>query len=171
MSEKTNIPFLLYEVKNHLEIKNKILNTINEMGCYSYINKNQQISNSDWQLTRDFKRPYLEFVLNIFKDVVFYVNEKFEYTEEPVQVINYWFQQYNYGDYHTWHKHSDGILSCVYYVNLTDDNSKTSFKLFDKEFEIEVKEGTVLIFPSFLNHCSKPNKSKNKKTVISFNLN
>jgi hypothetical protein len=44
------------------------------------------------------------------------------------------------------------------------------FELFGEAFEIDVKEGVVLIFPSFLKHCSKPNESKHTKTIISFNV-
>jgi ectoine hydroxylase-related dioxygenase (phytanoyl-CoA dioxygenase family) len=54
----------------------------------------------------------------------------------------------------------------------SSNTPKTSFKLFDKsEIEIEMNEGEILIFPSYLEHISKSNKSDKIKTIISFNIN
>ena len=169
MNKKPEIPFLIFEVEHHLIIKERILNAIQEMGTFSFINKNQQISNSDWQLGREFNRPYVEYLGKVFNDVGEFVTNKFNY-EQKVSVSNFWFQQYKSGDYHLWHKHENCLFSCSYYVNLSEDNPTTSFELFGEEFEVNVKEGSILIFPSFLNHCSKKNESENIKTVIAFNL-
>ena len=81
-----------------------------------------------------------------------------------------WYQQYKKGDYHGWHRHPNNTFSNVYYVSLPKNSASTSFRYSGKEFEINVKEGQILTFPSYLEHCSKPNPSDQIKTVISFNL-
>ena len=166
---KNKIPFILIEVENHHVLKDLILSEILEMGQHSNIDKHQKISNSDWFLPKEFFRSYFNYIEPVMKNVCHVVKETMQYKHD-IKVDNYWFQQYEYGDYHNWHAHGGALFSCVYYVDIDDKMPKTSFKLFDDEFEIGIKEGSVLVFPPFLNHCSKPNKSKKTKTVIAFNL-
>ena len=169
INNKQNIPFFIYKVKSHFEIKHLILDAINSMGKYSFINDEQSISNSDWQLSKDFERPYFQYVESIFNDVCNELKNIYQYKEK-LNFHNYWFQQYEYGDYHSWHHHPGNMFNAIYYVDLNSKNPKTSFKLFDNEFDIEVNEGDILISPSFLLHCSKLNKYKTSKTVIPFNI-
>ena len=80
-----------------------------------------------------------------------------------------WFQQYQKDNQHDWHRHHFCTFSNVYYVDLPNNAAKTTFRYKGEEFEINVEEGQILTFPSFLEHCSKPNKSDQIKTIISFN--
>ena len=171
MNKKPEIPFLIFEVKDHLTIKDKILDSIQKMGKHSIVYQGQNIANSDWHLAVNFNRRYYQYVAKVFDDTVDFLNKKFNYSEqEKATVANYWFQQYENGGMHDWHRHGVCSFSCCYYVDLSHDNPKTSFELFGETFEVDVKEGVVLIFPSFLKHCSKPNKSNHIKTIVSFNL-
>jgi hypothetical protein len=163
------IPFLKYEVNNHLKIKNLILNDIKNMGTYSLIDNSQHISNSDWHLHKNTLRPYIEHLDPHIDSICNNIKTYFDYKEEVV-LDNFWFQQYGPGDYHLFHAHGKSTFSCVYYVNLESDSPKTTFKLNTKEFDVDVKEGEVLIFPGFLPHTSKKNNSNQVKTVIAFNL-
>jgi oxalate decarboxylase/phosphoglucose isomerase-like protein (cupin superfamily) len=171
MNNKYEIPFLIFDVKDHLIIKDKILDGIQKMGKYSLIDENQNIANSDYHLSKNIPRQYYQYTEKIFNDVAEFLNEKFNYDgPNKCFVGNYWFQQYENGGMHKWHRHPNTSFSCCYYVDLSNDSPKTSFELFGETFEIDVKEGVVLIFPSFLKHCSKPNKSKHTKTIVSFNV-
>ena len=170
-----NIPFLKYVVKDHAIIKEEILNNIKKMGKFSLIqndlNYNQKISNSDWHLGINFIRYYKDNLINVWEDITKYINELYG-IDHKLSVTNYWFQQYEKNDLHSWHIHQGCLFSCVYYVDIQKDTPKTSFKLFDKsEIEIKMNEGEILIFPSFLQHCSKQNQSNKTKTIISFNIN
>jgi len=164
-----SLPIFKYEVDNHETIKPLVLKDIKEMWIHSYIDENQRITNTDWYLPKEFNRPYFTHLLpHIFKlcnelrIVLGYGNE--------IHLLNYWFQQYEKGDYHAWHYHPDSLFSAIYYVNLQSDNPKTSFRIGKKEFDIDVKEAEILIFPNFLEHTSKENKSDYTKIVIPFNL-
>ena len=159
------IPFIILKIDNHLELKDKILNAIDSMEK----NKYTEIYNTDWGQDKNYPRPYYEFVKDIFNNISGTINKIYQYPDK-LKVKNYWFQQYINNDSHDWHLHKNSLFSCVYYIELCNETPKTSFKLFDEEFDISVNEGEVLIFPSFLLHCSKPNKSNKRKTVIAFNL-
>jgi len=149
------------------DIKDNVLESINSMGKHQYRNKEQKLSNSDWHLDRDFHRPYMDIV-HPFLDVFFKeLSETFKSSK--ILTHNFWFQQYNENDYHSWHTHSECTYSSVYYVELPYKTA-TTFKSNGAEFQVEVEEGDYIVFPSCLEHCSKENKSNNRKTVISINL-
>jgi hypothetical protein len=76
-----------------------------------------------------------------------------------------WFQQYEKGDFHGWHTHPGCNLSGIYYIELPDSNMATQFKTFSTD----IKEGEIIIFPSYLKHSS-PLFNEGRKTILSFNL-
>jgi hypothetical protein len=163
------VPFFKYEVSSHLSIKNIILDDIENMGIHNLIDNDQRISNTDWHLSVDTFRPYIEHIKPDITQVCNDLKKYFGY-EEDIKLTNYWFQQYSKGDYHHFHAHGQCSFSCVYYVNLQGNNPKTTFKINSEEFEIDIKEGEILVFPGFLPHTSKENTSGEVKTVIAFNL-
>lgn len=169
-------PFFIYKVENHEEIKKSVLSEIKNMGTYCFKDKGQIISNTDWHLNNNFNRTYINPIGSLLMDHCKEIQNIFiepmpEDNKFIVEVSSIWFQQYEHLDFHRWHYHGKCTFSNVYYVELPDDGAKTSFRLFNKEFEIEVKEGQILTFPGCFVHCSKPNQSKKRKTVISFNTN
>jgi hypothetical protein len=175
-----DVLFTLLKIDNHESIKPLILSAINEMntenvdvkermGLYGTVDEPQLISKSDWYLPPEIKRPYHEFVAPLFPVIAKAIKDKYNYHMH-IKVSNYWFQQYKQNDFHSWHIHEKSLLSCVYYVDMSSEAPKTTFNILGKETEIAVSEGHVLVFPSYLLHCSKPNKDTKKKTVISFNI-
>lgn len=164
------LPFIVTTVEDHAFIKSEILANIAKLGVHSTEapNGSERVSNTDWYLNPNIPREYLSYIAPIIKNHCAQVGQALKY-DRPVLCSTVWFQQYKPGDWHGWHLHGDALFSNVYYVDLPEGASKTSFKLFDEEFEIDVKEGEIVSFPSFLLHCSKPNKSINSKTVIAFN--
>lgn len=164
------LELLTFDVENHSDIKQPILNAISSMGLHSNIDNNQSISNTDWHLNGNVYRPYFDYIDPIIKNISKEIQLMLQIPEQ-IQLINYWFQQYKKDDFHTWHIHGGCNFSCVYYVNLNDDNAKTTFRLLNgSEFTVDVKEGNILIFPSYLPHTSKSNNSDVVKTVIAFNI-
>lgn len=164
------LELLTFDVSNHQNIKQPILDAISSMGTHSNIDNNQSISNTDWHLNSNVYRPYFDYINPIINTIGEEIQIMLKIPER-IKLLNYWFQQYKKNDYHTWHIHGGCNFSCVYYVNLNDDNAKTTFRLLDgSEFEVDVKEGSILIFPSYLPHTSKSNNSDVTKTVIAFNI-
>ena len=162
-------PFFVFDVSIHNEIKPSVVAAIESMGLYSLINEKQHIAHTDWHLGADTHRPYYGLVLPAIQDVVSKINNLLGYTD-PLTIKNYWFQKYSKDGYHNWHIHKNSVFNAVYYLSLPEGASKTSFKLFEEEFSVDVKEGQILIFPSMYLHCSKLNMSDDSKLIISFNL-
>ena len=162
--------FIKTKVENHSEFKQSLLKQIESMGTHSLIEQDQSISNTDWHLGPSYERPYQYLFFNIATEHLLKTKEIL-LLNNNLTIANFWFQQYKKNDYHIYHTHENCLYTNIYYVDLPKNSSKTSFKLLNKEFEIDVKEGDILTVPSCYLHCSKPNQSDYTKTVISFNVN
>ena len=165
-----NIPCQLFisDVNKHLIFKKWFIDYLSKSIIFSSSDRNEgSIFNSDFFIPT-FHNEYHNIVFPIINDHTLSLSSFLGYVNKPLQIENFWFQQYKKGDSHTWHRHGS-IFSNVYYVDLPEDSSKTSFRFRGEEFEVDVKEGQILTFPSYLEHCSKPNLSDKIKTVIAFN--
>jgi hypothetical protein len=84
-----------------------------------------------------------------------------------------WFQQYVNGNTHGWHTHGNNFTG-VYYLELPNDAPKTQLvNPFSQTeiFEPDVKEGKIIIFPSYVIHRAPLVSNQNlRKTIISFNV-
>jgi hypothetical protein len=156
------------KVSNHQELKPKILNAISSMNVGGYIDNNQHITKTDWNLGQNSNKPYFDIVKEVIKEHLdtFIRLAKFE----SYRTSNIWFQYYEKGDYHGIHVHSGSMYSNVYYVQLDKNSPKTTFTSYNQTFEVEVEEGDIITFPSFLKHESKPNMIDLPKVSIAFNV-
>jgi hypothetical protein len=175
---------LMTKVPNHDYIKQEFLKLLENIPIIGvddrHLKKNinklplsQKISNTDFFYSNHKNSAYLKYrdlVSPIFDRHNQKITEYLQYGY-PILTANMWFQQYSKNDYHGWHRHCDCIFSNVYYVDLSSNSSRTTFRHNGTEFELDVEEGMIITFPSFLEHCSKPNMSDYTKTVISFNSN
>ena len=166
---KNEVLFTIYRVSNHINLKPLILNAIKSMGEHSLIEKGESISNTDWQLNQTYGRPYYELINPVISLLIKELKNKYKHTDE-LKVTACWFQQYKNSDYHSWHEHLNCSFSAVYYVDIDDKAPSTTFNILGDEISININEGDILVSPSFLPHCSKPNLSSKTKTVIAFNL-
>ena len=149
------------------DLKEEILSAIDTMDKLEFRDNNQSISNTDWNLDGNIVRPYGKTVVNA---VLEKVNTDNPIVPYPMVVNNFWFQQYEHNDWHGWHTHGDSVYSSVYYVELPE-RTQTTFIVNGESIQLDVEEGDFVVFPSFINHCSKPNKTNKRKTIISLNLN
>jgi len=163
--------FLLKTVSQHSVLKEHLLDAINRMGQHSVVEEPiHHIINSDWHLNPNTNRAYANLVTPIIDLLCKEIKDTFNLPEIKLTCVNLWFQQYAKGDYHNWHVHPTCLFSGIYYVDLPEGASKTSFRHINEEFEVEAKEGDILVFPGSAVHCSKPNASDKIKTIISFNF-
>ena len=104
-------------------------------------------------------RGYLKTVLN-------------RYCQQKIKLQNVWYQQYITRDAHGWHVHPDCNLSWVYYIELKDVKDSTEFydTIEGRRFQMDVKEGDIITFPSYVTHRSPPTTT-DRKTVIAGNFN
>lgn len=147
-------------------LKQDILDAITQKGKYSMEVADQKISNTDWHLRPEHARPYWDIVLPAISDPLM---EFAADLEGRLNIDNYWFQQYETGDYHGWHRHANSMFNCVYFVELPTPQAATKFKFNGEEFTVPVSEGDLLVFPSYLLHQSAPS-SEGRKTVVAINI-
>lgn len=159
-------------VENHEEIKPKLLGAIEELGVHNIVMAHERITNTDWHVRDDIpnfrNKKYVEIAMPPIERHLEALQNKTGLLSPTLSKI--WFQQYGQGDYHGWHVHGRCMFSNIYYVDLDNDAARTTFRHFGQEFTIDLEEGCILTFPSFMQHCSKHNNSQRMKTVISFNL-
>lgn len=161
-----------YQVKNFEPIKQTIMSQIGEMEVRPYKSTTSQIYNTDYHIQidserpQDIYRPYLETVGPLIRQHSEFMAEQVDCDEYVVS--NCWFQQYRQDDHHSVHVHPHCMFSNILYVEFPSNSSRTTFYYKDGEYEFPVDEGTIITFPSFFKHESKPNKSS-QKTIISYN--
>jgi|TARA_B100000424_G_C22660084_1_gene363216 hypothetical protein len=163
-----NYFYVITKVKEHKNVKKNLLKLINDMPS-SYISG---ISKTDWHLSKETPRPYLDYFYKIISPYMNKMAIKMKCKDWVIS--NGWFQQYNKTDEHPWHNHGYSNFSNVYYIELPEKSIKTEFYDIVNNKVIntmKVKEGDMITFPSSLIHRSPKNLSSKRKSIISFNSN
>lgn len=160
--------YIVTDIKEHKENKDKLLSLIDDMQESSI----DSISKTDWNLPRETKREYKDF---FYKMIEPYLNEMTDRLKfKSCKISNIWYQSYKRNSTHDWHVHPEVNYTNVYYLDLPDENIKTQLydikenKVMD---EIELKEGQLFTFPANILHRSPVNTTDKTKTIISFNTN
>ena len=160
---------------------------------YDYKSKTDSIHHSNrggWHSPNDLHlyKPFSEFknfILKNISNVLSIYNENFELS-------GLWININQKGDYNVCHNHPGSVLSGVFWVKIPKTGGElmfyshtafTEFKLLESiskeiskkynyysEFEFNPKEGSMIIFPSHLDHDVEPNGSDEDRISISFNL-
>lgn len=150
------------QFKNHSKIKDRLLHLISKAEQESKHN----VSCTDYYLAKNKPREYLKLLFNNMEE---HLNLQCEYVNSKTCVIdNAWFHQYYNNSGFEWHTHPHSNFSCVYYLELPNDELATKFANYKCP---KIKEGDIIIFPSFMHHCSPVNKTNFRKTIISWNCN
>ena len=164
------IPVRVFDCPNHDKIKAPLLEMIDAVQSGSVANRAAKLTATDWESPKDTPREYWDFFYNGVRPVLDQVMRA-DFHDPHWRLDNYWFQQYNAGDWHYWHRHPATVWNCVYYLELPEGVPGTIF--VDHETnqpqETGVKEGQIIVFPSQALHCS-PEFEEGRKTVIAWNL-
>lgn len=166
----SDLPYFKYKIKDHKLIKDSILSSINNMPEKSlFVENHSNISKVDWEIPREHSREYLIFLepyLFNYMDILVQ-NTKYDTWE----IHNIWFQQYEQSASHGWHVHTNCQFTNVYYLELPSDTPKTQIvnPFTKKVIHLDVEEGDIITFPSFIIHKAPIVKSNSRKTIISFN--
>jgi hypothetical protein len=156
----------------HNELKSTLLNLINSAAFDSPKSDvcELNISKTDWTLSQNTSRSWAQFIVpHLFN------YEKNIYSElgyNWIQISEIWFQQYNKESEHGWHVHGCNFTN-VYYLELPKGTPKTLLiDPFTQKniIEVNVQEGDIISFPSFVVHKTEKNLSEKRKTIISWNL-
>lgn len=88
---------------------------------------------------------------------------------------NCWVQKYKQGQYHPLHTHGVEGFSFVFYINVTDNSSKTCFYnpgypyVQTHEYIVKPKRGLIIIFDKAIPHFVEPNKDE-ERLIVSGNF-
>ncbi len=123
-----------------------------------------------------------KYIYDVFK------NYGWSYKAEKIKITEMWSIINKKNNFNEPHIHPNNFLSSVYYVkapkncgkiifNNPNAVSRNRFPLDLKKTEfsaniqkIEPKEGTLLLFPSYLWHSVEPNESEEDRVILSFNV-
>lgn len=157
----------------HDHIKTELLTMI-ENSKFKNILVNEDtynISKCDWEFSDNFNREYVRFFIDDLCEHLMDIGKQNFFKDLKINKL--WFQQYSENDVHGWHIHGDCQFTGVYYLNLPDNAPKTKIlEPFTKTIiELDIHEGDIAIFPSFLLHKAPKINLDIKKTIISFNFN
>lgn len=176
-----SIPVVKYSLSNWEQKKKGFLDLLEqqvlELGEECVYSDYNYEKTPDEQL--DLYNPqskYLETVRGLVKD------EMRQFARDlgcdPV-IVRTWFERAYNKMYHPIHTHGHGGWSAVLYIEY-DPSVHTStvfvspFNHFITGMQLcympEVKEGDLILFPSFVLHYTQPNLSDVKRTVASFNV-
>ena len=97
--------------------------------------------------------------------------------EKAKRVTQVWCQRYKKGDFFQPHDHGAVGYSAVFYAELHENHTPTTFFSpfadidgFKKSFIPEVNEGDLIIFPASITHMAAPNYTDFDRTIFSFNI-
>lgn len=166
--------YIIASFPQHAEMKSRLLDLIEqyEAPCESNTGEyyTDVISKYDFDNCTDWDRQWVKEFGPVAQEFSNTICESLGY--QYCSIVSMWFQQYTSGDTHGWHIH-DSNFSCVYFLELPDTASGTELiNPFNQTTMIKpaLKEGDVIMFPSFVMHRS-PLLKQGKKTSIAFNIN
>jgi hypothetical protein len=167
-----NSPYVIMPFKHHEELKGALLDLIEKARYNSPEDHDSEtlISKADWFDAKNMSRDWVNFLASpllqelqvLYKEIGF----------DTLRVHEIWFQQYLSGSEHGWHSHS-GNFTNVYYLEFPENSPKTTLlDPFDRStiIEVDVKEGDLLAFPSYVLHKAPKVDAVNRKTIISYNI-
>lgn len=157
---------------------NALVSSLYEDGNFFLSNDIYLLNNLAFRNIRDL----CQYHLNTYTKEILKIRQDFYIT-------NSWLTVKNQGQFHHKHNHQNCIFSGVFYVNANENMGGLSFHgkpgyLDNFNFEytyddsnihnssswtIPVKTGTMIIFPSHLQHSVKENCADDSRIVIGFN--
>lgn len=165
--------YTITKFKDHEQIKNGLLDLLADSPYSSpnFPSSEVNISKCDWHISNNFERSWFLFIKDQLLNQMLEIYKNVGYDGFTLQEI--WFQQYLNNSGHGWHTHSSNFTN-VYYLELPDDAPKTQLiSPFDQKtvIEVDIAEGDIITFPSFVIHKGPVNRSLKRKSIISYNTN
>jgi len=161
-----SISLLSIPVNDWEEKKKKILLNSNDTKLYGEVNTNYNPEGKD-----------LINISSILKEEINIISKE---INKKIVVSGSWVEKAERGMHHTVHNHGQIGLSAICYVEFNSDEHEPAIFIapFNDAFNGQLieasskkmKEGLILLFPSFLLHYTNPNKSDKIRTTLSFNL-
>jgi hypothetical protein len=165
--------YAIGQLPDHDKIKQKTLDLLDDAVYFKLQTNDDYYSDSitklDWDDARDFERPWVKFFKPHIQNYLDKLSFALGYQSAIIDEI--WFQQYTKLDSHGWHTHGSNFTG-VYYLEFDEQSPKTEIiepSNQSRKIVPDIKEGSVLIFPSYTIHRAPQIHNDIRKTIISFN--
>ena len=172
MYSTISVPYTVLQFEAHPRLKDVILEEITATPASSIISFDHSIYKTDWNTSDTCN--YGNYTNCLKDDLHKELSQVFLlFGFEKFTIHNIWFQQYVQSNSHAWHNHAGCHYTCIYYLELPETAPPTQFinPLNNLEiFQVDVKEGDILIMPSMIKHRAPTVTTDVRKTIISFNV-
>ena len=163
-----NIPLTVYKCSWWSSKKERLLRHIDTVDMVQ----------GDEQVLSDYRgdNSYINTISDILTDELSWFAR--DYSCNP-HIVRAWYERALPYMYHPIHNHGHGGYSAVLFIEYDKRYHRpTNFIApFDHfitgeqlNYEPEVEEGDLILFPSFLHHYTHPHTSEQRRTVLSFNI-
>ena len=164
-------PTYRYEVDNWQFHRKSLLDKFDKS---KFIRTKLQSAESDRETNNG---SYIDDLIGILHSIL---SEFCQEAQVSCSMTDAWAVRYYRGDHQAVHNHRGWGFSGVLYAEFDPKvHTPTCFvapwqeprtDTTHLEYPQDVKEGTVIIFPSFTHHYVDPNSSRKRRTVVSFDL-
>ena len=168
-----NSLILKTKFKYHDRYKKKILKLLGESDDQAFAKKDNyyqdKLLKTDWPDADNWERPWVKYATKGIYEQLKLFAQHLGYQDLHLHKL--WYQQYQQNDMHNWHTHH-GNYTGTYYLEQDETSPYTEFLYpnnLKQPFTIAVEEGDMLFFPCYFIHRSALSKSKNIKSIISWN--
>ena len=166
--------YTIGKLPNHNLIKQQVLDSLDHAQTDKLVMRDSYYSDSvnrlDWSKCEDFSRPWVQILKPHIQTYLDRLAEPLGYQSSIIE--QFWFQQYVNGDSHGWHTHGSNFTG-VYYLELDELSPKTEIiepSKQNKKMQMDVHEGDILMFPSYVIHRAPVMNNDIRKTIVSFNF-
>lgn len=145
----------------------------------------KQEGKETYQVYTDFHKAFIDKDFSTTQIINEYFSEELGFISEifncSVQVNNSWFEKSTLHTQHTVHNHGNCGLSCVVFLkfdpkyhcptvfvdpNLASDSPMAPLNTMPSG----IREGSMIVFPSYLYHYTLPNQTDVDRIILSFNM-
>ena len=160
--------FFKRSIKDHALVKDFLMPLIKK-SPQLLINESQGYFSTDYVVSLELVREWYKIAYPIVAEHNQAFKDHFNFT--GIDITSIWFQDYPPNGYHVPHVHPSCHFTNVWYLNFPNKGATTKIvdPITKEDILIDVTEGDILTFPSFILHEAAP--IAEEKTVISFNTN
>lgn len=171
-----SVPFFHFKVENWIEKKKQLLNVWNSIKEECLEDRNLLISYGYGN--ENCADSINNIIHSIFNEEIKNFLSHLNY--DNYEFLNGWFQCASKCGFHGVHNHGPLGYSSVCFVNY-DENEHTPTTFVAPFFDFimgdtilyqpnNITEGSIIFFPSIINHFTEPNFSNIERLIVSFNL-
>lgn len=178
-----SVPFIHLKLNNWEEKKSVLMETYEKVS--SNPDSFKQEGGTKYSVITDYHQTFVdedfsttEVINEHFIDELQFISEIFNCG---ILVNNSWFEKSSYNRQHPPHTHGNCGLSCVVFIKF-DPKYHTPTIFIDPNLSSDsmsaplnqmppgIREGSMIVFPSYLSHYTLPNQTDVDRIILSFNM-